>query len=71
MPTTVNGIGTTYFGKKNLEQYQGVCDSCNRSTTLSDYETGHYICIIFIPLIPIGRKMCLASNGNGIVLNLG
>ena len=61
MPTTVNGIGTTYFGKKNLEQYQGVCDSCNRSTTLSDYETGHYICIIFIPLIPIGRKMILGE----------
>ncbi len=61
MPTTINGIGTTYFGKKKLEQYEGVCDSCNRSTTLFDYETGYYICVIFIPIIPLGRKMILGE----------
>ena len=61
MPTTVNGIGTTYFGKKNVEQYQGVCESCNNPTTLKDYETGYYFCIIFIPIIPLGRKMILGE----------
>lgn len=61
MPTTVNGIGTTYFGKKNLEQYEGVCESCNNHTTLSDYETGYFFCIIFIPIIPLGRKMILGE----------
>ncbi len=61
MPSTVNGVGTTYFGKKNLEQYNGVCDSCNNSTTLSDYETGYYICVLFIPIIPLGRKMILGE----------
>lgn len=61
MPTTINGVGTTYFGKKNLEQYAGVCDSCNNATTLSDYETGHFICVLFIPIIPLGRKMILSE----------
>lgn len=61
MPSTVNGVGTTYFGKKNLEQYNGVCDSCNTTTTLSDYETGYFICVLFIPIIPLGRKMILGE----------
>ena len=59
MPATVNGIGTTYAGKKNVEDYQGVCESCGHAGMLSDYETGHYICVLFIPIIPIGRKMIL------------
>ncbi len=59
MPTTVNGVGTTYFGKRNLEQYPGVCQWCNNATTLSDYETGYWICLIFIPVIPLGRRMIL------------
>lgn len=56
MPHTINGIGTTYYGKKNVNTYQGVCESCGRASVLQDYETGHYFCIIFLPIIPLGRK---------------
>ena len=61
MPTTINGIGTTYFGKKNVESYSSACESCGQVTTLSDYETGYYICILFIPVIPLGRRMILGQ----------
>ena len=59
MPTTVNGIGTTYLGKKNLQTYPGVCSSCGAEIMLEDYETGLYFCFIFIPLIPLGRKQII------------
>lgn len=61
MPATVNGIGTQYYGKKNPRSYQGVCESCGRVGTLTDYETGYYIVVLFIPLIPLGRKQILAD----------
>lgn len=64
MPATVNGIGTQYYGKKNPRSYQGVCESCGRVATLTDYETGYYIVVLFIPLIPLGRKQILADCGS-------
>ena len=30
MPTTHNGIGTRYFGKRNLESRRGTCPYCHR-----------------------------------------
>ncbi|MEL6104983.1 MAG: hypothetical protein AAFU85_03050 [Planctomycetota bacterium] len=59
MPTTINGIGTQYYGRKNVRQYHGHCESCNRSGTLVDYETGYYFVVLFIPIIPLGRKQIL------------
>lgn len=56
MPSTINGIGTTYYGKKNAVSYRGFCEGCKRETVLQDYETGHFFCVIFIPLIPLGKK---------------
>lgn len=56
MPHTINGIGTHYYGKKNVNSYQGVCDSCNRETVMEDYETGYWFVLIFIPLIPLGKR---------------
>jgi len=71
MPSTINGIGTTYFGKKNVENYEGVCESCGNVGTLTDYETGHFICVLFIPLIPIGRKVilgyCARCTQHGVI----
>jgi tetratricopeptide (TPR) repeat protein len=61
MPTTINGIGTQYYGKKNLRVYQSVCDSCGFQGRLSDYETGYYFVIVFIPVIPLGKKQILGE----------
>lgn len=59
MPTTINGIGTQYYGKKNARVYEGICESCQQHVKLTDYETGHYFVVLFIPLIPLGKKQIL------------
>ena len=61
MPHTVNGIGTWYYGKKNVIKREGVCDKCGRSTTLSSYDTREYIVVVFVPIIPLRRKRILDS----------
>lgn len=64
MPMTINGIGTTYFGRKNTRTYLGECDSCQCHAQLTDYETGHFFSIIFIPVIPLGKKQIVAECAN-------
>ncbi|MCH7727853.1 MAG: tetratricopeptide repeat protein [Planctomycetes bacterium] len=59
MPSTINGIGTTYYGKKNPVSYQGVCESCGSETMLEDYECTLFFCLVFIPIIPLGRKQII------------
>ncbi len=59
MPTTYNGIGTRYSGKRNLEARHGVCQLCNRETTLESYDTRLWFVFFFIPLIPLGHKRVL------------
>ncbi len=59
MPQTVNGIGTHYYGKKNLEVETGQCEFCNNVGRLETYETGLYFVVIFIPLIPLGKKQII------------
>jgi len=56
MPGTLNGIGTTYYGSKNLERYRDVCESCGRETELQNYETKLWFTIFFVPVIPLGKK---------------
>ena len=55
MPSTVNGIGTRYGGRKNATQYPGTCQSCHRQVTLSAYDTKLWFCVFFIPVIPLKR----------------
>ena len=59
MTATINGIGTHYYGRKNSRFDIGVCDSCKRTVQLESYETGLYFVILFIPVIPLGRKQIL------------
>ncbi len=61
MPTTVNGIGTKYYGTRNLRTYQGVCESCHRTVELRDYETTYFFVVAFIPIVPLGKKQVLAD----------
>ena len=56
MPQTINGIGTSYYGKKNLETDIGTCESCGHQGELHSYETGYYFVFLYIPIIPLGRK---------------
>jgi tetratricopeptide (TPR) repeat protein len=56
MPTTVNGIGTHYYGKKDHSVRTGICGSCRRTGDLQSYETRLWFVVVFIPVIPLGRK---------------
>lgn len=59
MPFTYNGIGTMYYGRSNAEQAPGVCGHCNHEGMLSNYETKLWFTIIYIPVIPLGKKQIL------------
>lgn len=59
MPSTYNGIGTHYYGKKNLQKRIAPCHSCGRQVELVSYDTRLWFVIIFIPIIPLGRKRIL------------
>jgi tetratricopeptide (TPR) repeat protein len=56
MPRTVNGIGTHYYGRKNVQTRTGVCQHCHREVTLSSYDTRLWVVVIFLPVIPLARK---------------
>ncbi len=56
MPTTVNGVGTHYYGKKHRHDRTATCHSCGRVATLSSFETRLWFVVLFIPVIPLGRK---------------
>ena len=61
MPTTVNGIGTRYFGQKNRSARSDVCRHCRRLAVLDSYDTRLWFVIVFIPVIPLGRKRVIDS----------
>jgi hypothetical protein len=63
MPQVVNGCGTWYYGKKNVQQYPGLCRACNRVTTLTSYDTRLFIVFFFIPIFPLGRKRIIEECG--------
>ena len=59
MPTTINGVGTTYFGKRNRRQFDGVCQFCHQPVKLENYETRLVFSVVFVPLIPLAKKQVL------------
>src|ERR1051325_3997766 len=56
MPYTYNGIGTHYYGHKNVEKRSAACHSCGRTANLESYDTRLWFTIFFIPIVPLGRK---------------
>ncbi|TAL05226.1 MAG: tetratricopeptide repeat protein [Verrucomicrobia bacterium] len=56
MPSTYNGIGTHYYGRKNIQKRVGTCQSCGRTVELTSYDTRLWFVIVFVPIIPLGRK---------------
>lgn len=59
MPTVVNGIGTWYYGKSRIHTRKGTCEFCQRLGELQSYDTTLYFVVVFIPVIPLGRKRIL------------
>ncbi len=59
MPTTINGIGTMYVGRRNRSSSAGQCEFCGAQTTKSEYETTLFFTFLYIPLIPLGKKQVL------------
>ena len=56
MPSRINGIGTWYYGKENLIAFQGECRHCHQETTLRSYDTTSYVTILYLPILPLGKK---------------
>jgi hypothetical protein len=56
MPFTFNGFGTRYSGRSNPTVFRGTCEFCGRSAEISSYDTRLWICAVYVPIIPLGRK---------------
>src|SRR6185295_12640362 len=71
MPSVVNGIGTWYYGKRNVQKYEGVCRACGQAGTLSTHDTILWFVFLMIPLIPLGRKriieQCKKCQRHGVM----
>ena len=59
MPATINGIGTTYYGKKHVQLRPAVCPHCSKGADLASYDTRLWFVVLYIPVIPLGRKRIL------------
>ncbi|MCB2155065.1 hypothetical protein KQI84_09270 [bacterium] len=56
MPFTFNGVGTHYWGERNIVVREGACEACGKVGKLKSYETTLFFVVLFIPLIPL-RKL--------------
>ena len=63
MPHTINGIGTTYYGNSNSRVRVGPCEACGKVATLSSYDTRYWFVVVFIPVIPLGKKRIIDQCG--------
>ncbi len=63
MPVTVNGIGTRYYGQSNRAHRKGSCRACGRHSALTSYDTRLFFCVMFVPVIPLGRKRIIDACG--------
>ncbi len=61
MPSTINGVGTRYYGKRNVLTRPGTCPFCKRQVNLSSYDTRLWFVVVFIPVIPLARKRIIDS----------
>lgn len=55
MPFTLNGVGTWYYGRRNVFQRRDNCESCRAFTTLTSYDAGKYFVVLYVPLIPLAK----------------
>ncbi|HLY76142.1 MAG TPA: hypothetical protein VKU80_18730, partial [Planctomycetota bacterium] len=63
MPQTINGVGTHYYGKADLLERPGYCEFCGKPGTIQSYTTRYWFVILFIPIIPLGKKRIIDQCG--------
>lgn len=56
MPHVINGIGTWYWGKHRIHALHAACQYCGHVGELLSYDTRTYFVVLFVPIIPLGRK---------------
>ncbi len=56
MPHVVNGIGTWYWGKRNMRIRRSVCRFCGHAGDLRSYDTTLFFVLVFVPLVPLSKK---------------
>jgi tetratricopeptide (TPR) repeat protein len=61
MPFTLNGVGTQYYGRKNEQSRTATCVRCGKESRLSSFDTWHCVCLLFVPVLPLGRRRVLDS----------
>src|SRR6266853_440555 len=61
MPALVNGIGTWYFGKRNVHRVKALCSQCNHLAELESYDTTLFAVVLLIPVIPLTKKRVLEN----------
>ncbi|MBN1517108.1 hypothetical protein JXA32_11150 [Candidatus Sumerlaeota bacterium] len=55
MPSTINGIGTWYYGKRNSSKRHGMCEHCGKEAVLESYDATLYFVFLYIPVIPLKK----------------
>src|SRR5690349_11530844 len=71
MPHVHNGIGTWYYGKRNIQQRTGQCAACKSVSNLTTYDTRSFFVVFMVPLIPL-RKLhivdqCARCKRHGVI----
>jgi tetratricopeptide (TPR) repeat protein len=60
MPYVLNGIGTWHWGKTNVFVRRDRCEFCGSHGPLRSYDTSNFFVVLFIPVIPLGRKRVIS-----------
>ena len=59
MPSTVNGIGTSYVGSSKPLERVGRCARCGFEGVLKSYDTRLWLVFVYLPVLPLGRRRIL------------
>ncbi len=49
MPSTINGIGTTYYGSSEVRRCRTTCPHCNARAEMTSYTTRLWVVVFFVP----------------------
>lgn len=59
MPSTINGIGTWYYGKRRIHRTKSACAFCHSFGELESYDTTLYFVVFYVPIFSLGGKRIL------------
>jgi len=59
MPSSINGIGTHYYGRRNQVRRLRACSHCQYLGAMDSYETRLWFVVVFVPVIPLRRLQIL------------